>query len=251
MLLSLTWVLDLRRRIACILSHPHPLIWTSLSPVLSIRCVFALFDIGLAHANNIHTHSNDLRMEMKMRPMTNVTTLETWTQWGCDTTKQDGNSKRPNPIWSIKYTTWPIQSNATFVTVTQLTCLLRLLCLVVPDLSNAALRLRMVCTISAEASYEHQTSQTDVNSDVLAILGLSASNSYRLLRSDSRWTTSLNVALFLLDCWTATILLMSYDTVLPLSKTFFALLLCGMMWMYPPSMARALALRVTNMGTLR
>ena len=77
MILSLTWVLDLRRRIACILSHPHPLIWTSLSPVLSIRCVFAGFNIGLAHANNIHTHSNDLRMEMKMRPMTNVTTLET------------------------------------------------------------------------------------------------------------------------------------------------------------------------------
>lgn len=70
-----------------------------------------------------------------------------------------------------------------------------------PGFSIADFNARMVCTISAaRGQYHHLSLAATTQCDVPASFGLSASNSYRLLRSAPLCTISLNVALFLLDC---------------------------------------------------
>ena len=88
----------------------------------------------------------------------------------------------------------------------------------------------MVATISAAYRNQQQGTAGSQAEYSPASFGLSASNSYLLLRSASLWTTSLNVALFLLDCWHATTLLRWYEDVLPLSNRCFAFVALGMIY---------------------
>ena len=91
----------------------------------------------------------------------------------------------------------------------QITCLLLLLLLKVPDRSTAVLMLLTFCTIS------------------LATFGLSASKSY-LFVPPSLCTTSLKVEEDLADCWQATTDLMWYEEVRPVSNMPVARLADGM-----------------------
>ena len=75
---------------------------------------------------------------------------------------------------------------------------------------------------------QHRTRRKEVY--LPASFGLSASNSYRLFLSAPLCTTNLNVELFLLDCWHATTLLRWYEDVLPLSKTCFAFVTVGIIY---------------------
>jgi len=101
------------------------------------------------------------------------------------------------------HTTIPLQPSA------QITCLLLLLLLNVPDLSTAFLILLTFCTIS------------------LATFGLSASKSY-LFVPPSLWTTSLKDEEDLADCWQATTERMWYEEVRPFSNIPVARLADGM-----------------------
>ena len=102
-------------------------------------------------------------------------------------------------------------SNAPKGPRTQITCLLLLLLLKVPDLSTAVLMLLTFCTIS------------------FAIFGFSASKSY-LFVPPSLCTTSLKVEEHLADCWQATTDLMWYEEVRPFSNIPVARLADGMIY---------------------
>jgi hypothetical protein len=119
--------------------------------------------------------------------------------------------------------------------VDQLICLLRRdLPVILPVRSNADLRPLIVCTISsvqyrAVQSVMMQCGGDKVLRNALAILALSASNSYRLF-PPSRSTTIRKAEDDLPD-WHETTESMWYDDVLPLSKTALApLFVAGMIY---------------------